>query len=120
VADAVVRGGAVLALVVIVPVVTGGSAEFLTGVALLLIAFFTLPWLLWEGPASRPSVATLPKEGTDHAPPGASGGGLVLIGPVPIFFGAWKGVSARMRWWVAIAGAVAVVAFAVLWVLVVR
>ena len=103
IADAVVRGGASLLVVVVLPVVTGSSTEFLLGVVLLFGGFLSLPWLFAE--AGLPP--TEPASGA--ASPSTGGGGLVLIGPVPIFFGGWRTVSRRTRWWVALAGAVVLV-----------
>ena len=112
--DSVLRGGAHVALVVIVPVVSGQSGEFLLGVALLIAGFLALPWLLFE--AEPPEG---PLEGhaggmtspPPRAPSTVGGGGLLLIGPVPILFGGWRNVSRRARWWLALAGGVMVVAF---------
>ncbi len=103
IADAVVRGGASLLVVVVLPVVTGSSAEFFLGVVFLFGGFLSLPWLFAEAalpPAEPESGVAAPSA------PLAGGGGLVLIGPVPIFFGGWRTVSRRTRWWVALAGAV--------------
>ncbi len=103
VADAVVRGGARASLVVVIPVVSGGSAEFLVGVLLLVVGFFSLPFTLGTLAAPEPS------SGTDPSPSPWSHGGVVLIGPVPLFFGSWRSLSRRARWaWVAVGGAVTV------------
>jgi uncharacterized membrane protein len=106
VADAVLHGRASLSLVVIVPVFSGSSAEFLLGVVLLVVGFLLLPLSLWEPSVSEPLLP--PAAGPSVPPPsaGAAGGGVVLIGPVPIFFGAWKNVSRRVRLLAAVAGAV--------------
>lgn len=99
---ALLRGGAQLALFVVVPVIFGGSLEFVVGVLLLVIGMFCLPMALeWE-------VDTDPVAST--APPGSNtggAGGLVLLGPVPIFLGSWSNVSRRTRLWVALFGAAA-------------
>ncbi|MGA8302411.1 MAG: DUF131 domain-containing protein [Thermoplasmata archaeon] len=110
VALAALQGAARLAVVVVVPVVFGSSIEFVVGVLLLLAGLFSL------------GLAFEPAEETDEpgvaSPPRTSsgGGGLVLVGPVPLFFGAWRDVPARTRILVAILGA-AVFAVAVLVVL---
>lgn len=96
-AAAVLEGGAALALVVVVPVLYGRSLAFILGVALLVSGFFTLPLALGS---SEPDDA--PADGPTT--PAAGTGGLVLVGPVPIFFGAWSGVSLRTRWLVALLG----------------
>ncbi len=114
VADAVLRGGASVSLVVVVPVVTGRSVEFLAGMGLLILGFLSVAALAVD--PAEPSDPDL----DDPLPPAAvaeGGGGVVLLGPVPIFFGGWRAVSRRTRWWVALAAAVAtaaLVAFALL------
>lgn len=110
---AVVQGGATVSLLLIVPVVTGRSVEFLAGVVLLLLGFVLLP-LLWPGEfATReePSAVSpaAPSEGTSVA-----GGGLLLIGPVPIFFGGWRQIPLSARVAVAVAGALVVVVLVLL------
>jgi uncharacterized protein (TIGR00304 family) len=102
---ALLEGGAQLALVVVVPVVFGGSLEFVLGVLLVVAGLFCLP-LAFEGDRSSD------REEVPPAGPSASAGsgGLVLIGPVPIFFGSWKGVATRTRVVVAVIGALVLVA----------
>ena len=115
IADSVLRGSARVSLVVIVPVVSGQSIEFLLGVVALFAGFLTLPWLflLEEGRPKRfpetPGAETTPPplRSSSHV----GGGGLILIGPVPILFGGWRNVSRRARWWLAIVGGVILVAF---------
>jgi len=97
VAAAVAEGGAQLDLVVIFPVVSGSSGLFLVGVLLLVAGFFSLPFTL----ASRPGDGAPDDgpEGPSAGPPSPGGsGGVVVIGPVPIFFGAWRGASRRAVW----------------------
>ncbi len=118
VADAVAQGGADVWLVVVVPVISGSSAEFLLGVVALVAGLLLLPFGLAERvggerpfPPDEPGRPLPPSEGSSGA------GGLVLVGPVPIFFGSWRNVSARTRLWVAVAGALVLVVFLVgLWV----
>jgi len=102
--DATLHGRASLSLVVIVPVLSGGSGEFLLGVVLLLVGLFLLPLAFWE-PAENPA-AVVPPEEPEATPPslGTVGGGVVLIGPIPLFFGGWKNVSRRARLLAAIVG----------------
>jgi uncharacterized membrane protein len=109
VALAALQGGAELAIVVIVPVIVGRSLEFVAGVLLLVAGIFTLP-LAFE-PDEADDAPTTPRA----APPASGGaGGLVLVGPVPIFFGTWKGASSRAWILAAVAGAVLFVAAVVL------
>jgi len=114
----VAKGGADVALLVVFPVVYGSSLGFLLGAILLFAGFLSLPFALGmeeDEARSTPSLADPPP------PTGASGGvgGFVLIGPVPIVFGSWKGVSRRVRWALAVAGSVllTVVVVAFLWFL---
>lgn len=113
---AVIDGRATVSLVVIVPVVTGASGEFLLGVVLIVVGMFALPWALAE---EREEDRPLP---TPEAQPGSSpaSGGLVLVGPVPIFFGSWRGVSRRTRWIVALVGTVVLALFVIGWWLALR
>jgi uncharacterized protein (TIGR00304 family) len=109
VADAVVQARANLWLVVFVPVISGRSAEFLLGVVLLLVGLFLLPLSLWE-----PTEEELREPGATLASPSGNGaGGLVLVGPVPIFFGSWRNVSSRTRWIMALVGVFLLVVFVI-------
>ena len=98
---AALQGGAQLAIVVFVPVIFGRSLEFVVGVLLVVAGLFTLPMAFESNEEVAPSV-----------PPGAGpsaregAGGLIQIGPVPIFFGSWRDVSTRTRVIAAIVGAV--------------
>ncbi|MCI4343060.1 MAG: hypothetical protein L3J92_02960 [Thermoplasmata archaeon] len=105
IADAVVRGSASVALVVVFPVVYGNDAEFLLGVVLLVGAFLTLPL------AFGASVEVREPVGASHhgEAPSTEAVGLVLIGPVPIFFGGWRALSWKVKAAVAAVGAVLVV-----------
>jgi uncharacterized membrane protein len=50
----------------------------------------------------------------------AGAGGVVLIGPVPIFFGSWRGANRRTKWLVAAIGGAVLILFVVAWVFAVR
>jgi len=104
VALSVVEGGASVALFVFVPVVSGSSLTFLLGGVMLVVGFLSLPFALAEGWDEAPQA--LPSGGTSTTEGQGRVGGVVLIGPVPIVFGSWKGISRRTRWWLALAGAV--------------
>ncbi|HXQ78852.1 MAG: DUF131 domain-containing protein [Thermoplasmata archaeon] len=99
----VLEGQASVSLLVIFPVISGSSLLFLLGVVLLIVGFLTLPFALsdaWErvplAPSERPTLSSNS---------GSGGGGFVLVGPVPIVFGSWKGISRRARWALALIGA---------------
>lgn len=104
VALSIVEGGASVALLVIVPVISGSSLTFLLGVVLLVVGFLSLPFALAEEWGGAPP--SLPSSGTAQTGGQGGGGGFILIGPVPIVFGSWKGISRRTRWWLAFVGAV--------------
>jgi uncharacterized protein (TIGR00304 family) len=118
--DAVLHGRASLLLVVIVPVFSGSSVEFLLGVVLLVVGFFLVPLTVWEPSDHEP--LSPPAERPAVPPPrtGVAGGGLVLVGPVPIFFGAWKNGSRRVRLLAALVGAALLVLLVVGFLVAVR
>jgi uncharacterized membrane protein len=113
-AAALATGGAHLVLLVILPVIVGGgSGLFLGGVLCVFLGILLLPWV-FEGdePESGEAPTTADRRGTP------SSGGLILVGPIPVFFGAWKHPGRRAYWWAAlVGGAILVVALVVgLWV----
>ena len=112
VVDAVARGAASVALFVVFPVVSGTSAEFLLGVVLLLAGFLTVPlaFAAFEDPSA--TLTPVDPRARGEAPTGELGG-LLLVGPIPIFFGSWKGVPVRTKVAVVVVGAV--VFFGVVW-----
>ena len=120
VALSVAEGGASVALIVIVPVIMGSSLTFLLGVVLIVAGFIALPFALGQGADEEPP--PLPASGSAPPPTGTGGGvgGVVLVGPIPIVFGSWKGISRRPRWWLALAGAVLLTAAIVAFVWLVR
>ncbi len=103
---AVASGSARVALLLVVPVVTGTSLVFLVGVLLLVLGFLSVPFAF--APEPRP-VPTLPSEEA-VSPPGRSGA-VVLIGPFPFFFGSFRSAPRWVRWAAALAGAAFVVLF---------
>ena len=109
---AALEGGAEVAVVIVIPVIFGRSWEFGVGVLLLLAGFFSLPL------AFDPEVEPEPSAPGARLPDSGRTGGLVLIGPVPIFFGSWRGVSTRTRVIAAIVGTAVLVTLFVLVVLV--
>jgi uncharacterized membrane protein len=98
-------GSSHLYLLLVIPVVTGSSAWFLGGTASLLIGLI----LFAVGyPADR-SEGGGPDGGDEESPDrdraGSSGGGVVLIGPIPIFFGGARQFADRYYWLALGAGA---------------
>ncbi len=121
IAASVYSGSARLFLLVFVPVITGTSWEFLLGVSALFAGFFLLP-LIWtadeaEDPSLRAAARTgpgPPAASTELRPLGRdSAGGLILVGPVPIFIGGWRDHPPIPYRWALVAGVV-LVALAVL------
>jgi uncharacterized membrane protein len=108
---AVASGSASLALVVIVPVLTGRSLVFLAGALLLIVGLFTLPLAGSRADVDGRPGRISPAEETET-------GGLILIGPIPIFFGHGVPVSRRARVVAAVVGgvALAVAIVALVWV----
>jgi uncharacterized membrane protein len=93
---AVATGAAQLELVVFVPVFVGGaSALFLAGVATIFVGLLLLPLAFGMEFAPDPM-----DPGASSDPTMPKSGGLVLVGPIPFFFGSWKSPS-RVSWWVA-------------------
>ncbi len=114
-AAAVASGGASFFLLLILPGLVGSSPLFAGGILCLILAFLTIPL------AYSPSVEgprTYPTSGPSPATPDSSGAaGVVLIGPLPIFFGRWRGVRGRAHWLAVLAGLVLVAVAVLLFVL---
>ena len=109
---AVASGGAHLFLVLIIPVVTGGTWELGLGVLFLLLGFFTLPLVFTanvESERAQPIPPTRKKSATEPSGPSSASpensGGLILIGPVPLFFGTWRHRPPIPYWVAALLGA---------------
>ena len=103
---AVATGAAQFVLFVVFPVFVGGaSALFLGGVLALFLGIFLLPLAFASGSIEVEGLAAPIAEG-----PATGSGGLILIGPVPIFLGAWKHPGRRTYWLVVAAGAALLVA----------
>lgn len=115
-AYSLLSGSARLYLVLFVPVITGTTPLFGVSVAVLAAGFLTLPLRFSEGTGDE--AATGP-EPTRVRPADATedrSGGLILLGPVPIFFGAWRRRSPiGYRWAVVLGAALVAVAVLVLW-----
>lgn len=104
IAVAALTGGASGGFVVIVPFLVGNSAAFVLGILLCIAGFFTLPLLVSADdddgitPGSTPPGGRLSTER----------GGVLIVGPVPIFFGSWRRLSTRAR---ALVSAIAIALF---------
>jgi uncharacterized protein (TIGR00304 family) len=99
VVHSVLQGNAHLYLLLVVPVVSGSSAEFFFGVLLVALGIFLLPWSLL-GPIESEPPRSRPSRPADAAPSEGSGG-VILVGPIPIFFGSWRSPS-RARYLTAV------------------
>jgi uncharacterized membrane protein len=115
-ADAIATGGARLYLLVIIPVVTGTSAVFGISVALLASGFLLLP-LSFAGdpaPVARSGNSATSPHPTDSTDGGT--GGMILVGPIPFFFGAWRrSPPISYRWAVVIGAVLAFATVLLLW-----
>lgn len=107
---AVATGEATVYLVLVVPVLAGSSGLLLLGIVLLFLGFFTLP-LGFPGESEEgrggilPEPAPgMPRPATPPAPAGS--GGVILLGPVPLFFGSFRNPSPRVYWLAVLVGAV--------------
>jgi uncharacterized membrane protein len=107
-ADAVVRGNASAYLVLIVPVVAGSSLEFFGAVVLIVLGLGLIfsGSATWEGDGGE--------EPSPPHPPTSRSGGVLLLGPLPIFFGSWRASGPRARWAWSAAGAAILVVLVVL------
>lgn len=99
--DAVRRGAASAALVLIFPVLSGNSPEFLLGLFAFLLGIVT-GMIAFAG--ARGAAARGPPDGGEEG--ASTAGGVLLIGPIPIFFGSARPASLRaLLGWVALGAA---------------
>jgi uncharacterized membrane protein len=117
----VATGGASVILLLVVPVFTGNSLAFFVGVLLVFLGFLFLPllWMADEPEAGSPPRAPQPEpaEVASRSAERDGFGAVVVVGPIPVFFGSWKPGSRRAYLIAALAGAVlfALFLFVVLW-----
>ncbi len=102
-AAAVATGGASVFLVLIIPVVAGSSPLLILGVVCIVLAFLSVPFAL--APEAHEGPSTAPPSPAGAAPPG-EWGGVVVVGPVPFFFGRWRGTRGGAYWLAVLAGIV--------------
>lgn len=95
VVNALETGGARLLLIVIIPVIVGGTPAFALGAFAILIGVALL--LIGLAPTTGPDEEALPEGDRRGGSSEPTTGGFVLIGPVPILFGSFRG-SSRLRW----------------------
>ena len=107
VAEAVASGGATLSLVVVFPVVSGRSPEFLLGVVALVLGIGSA---FVVGASPSPSGGAVRPSGEADALESGQEGGFLLIGPVPILFGSFRSISRRAYWALVLLGAAGVAA----------
>lgn len=114
--EALATGGARLYLLLIIPVVTGTTPLFGLAVACLVGGVLLLPLaFVGQEPPEEPSPARPPAHPI-LAGEGESSGGLILVGPVPIFFGAWRrNPPISYRWAILVGVILAVLAVLLLW-----
>ena len=101
IAESIASGGATFWLIVVVPVVTGSSPFLLLGALLLISGVLLLPWGFSTWPPVDSAANDRPGIQRDNPNAGETSGGVVLIGPLPLFFGSWKNPS-RGRYWLAV------------------
>jgi uncharacterized protein (TIGR00304 family) len=106
---AILRDEATVGLAIVIPFVVGSSLLFLVGVLLIVAGFFALPLAFTPLEDAGPA----PDAGTEADEDG-SWGGVVLVGPLPLFFGRWKNARTRVRVIAALVGAALLVAVVVL------
>ena len=112
--DAVATGAARLYLFLIFPVLTGTSAVFAVSVFLIVVGFFLLPFAFLGSGSDEGATPESSRSST--ASERSESGGVILLGPVPIYFGAWRRNPPIAYWWMVLLGvALAVVAVLFLW-----
>jgi uncharacterized membrane protein len=102
----VLRGLATVGILVVIPFVVGSSASLAVGVFLIAVGFLTLPFAFaeveWEDEDRSPV-----RSGSSRT------SGVVVVGPIPFFFGTWR----ELPRWVPIAVSVAGGAVLAVWLL---
>jgi uncharacterized membrane protein len=102
---AVATGSAGLVVVVVFPVFVGGaSALFLGGVAALFLGIFLLPLAFDFELVAPPNAPEAPRSASS-----GGSGGLILLGPFPLFFGSWSHPTRRTYWAAVVVGAAVLV-----------
>jgi uncharacterized membrane protein len=115
-AEAVATGGARVYLFLVIPVFTGTTLAFGLSAVLLVLGVFLIPLAFVREEAAE-TAAPNPSAPAPSAPPADRGsGGVILVGPIPIFFGSWRrNPPIPYRWAVLLGALLAVVAILLLW-----
>jgi uncharacterized membrane protein len=117
VTDAGLHGRGSAGWVVSVPVLAGAPVEFGLGVAALAAGFLTVP-ILWAGafraPETDGSVETEPRNEATFEEQSVA---VIVIGPLPVFVGAWRKATTALRWFalVSVSLLALVLVLALLW-----
>lgn len=84
-------------LLFVIPVISGGSLEFLLGVGLVFAGLVGLMLGLSvpSTPETEEAALVVGPRGERPSAPDTATGGVVLIGPIPIFFGAARPAGRR-------------------------
>lgn len=106
---AAVTGGAAAGVFVIFPFVIGSGPAALVGVLLIAVGLLTLPWAMV--PRDVPPPIRRPRNGEPDA---RDRGGVILVGPVPFFFGSWRSAP-RWAYWAAVVVGSVLLLVVVLW-----
>lgn len=102
-------GSAAAGVFVIFPFVVGTGPVALLGALMIVAGLLTLPFAFAARAVPAPTVGP-PNAGSDRN----GSGGVVLVGPVPIFFGAW-GSPPRWAYWAAVAAGSVLLLVVALW-----
>jgi uncharacterized membrane protein len=114
--EALASGGARLYLLVFIPVFTGTTLTFGFSVLFLVMGFLLLPFSFVGTGRSEPTPTAASILPSPTATREEGSGGMILVGPVPIFFGSWRrNPPMSYRWAVLLGAVLAVVAILLLW-----
>lgn len=110
----VLMGRATFYLVLIFPVVAGTSALLLIGAFLIVVGVFLLPLTLGGFELEEEPPAPMGPSSSGSPSAGTSAGGLILLGPVPLFLGSWRSAPSWAYGLAAAVGSVLLVLFLLL------
>jgi uncharacterized membrane protein len=114
--EALATGGARLYLLLIVPVFTGTTPLFGLAVVLLALGVLFLPLAFAGAERAEPPRPSSAAGNPSPSMETEGSGGMILVGPIPIFFGAWRqNPPISYRWAVVLGVVLAAVAVLLLW-----